>query len=225
MSKQIILFCDFDGTITEKDNIAAIMRRFAPPEAEPLMQKILTQQMSIREGVGQLFAMLPSALKDEIVQFIVKDAKIRPGFEQFVRFCDEAGIELLITSGGIDFFVYPILARFQLENRIYCNGSDFSQDRITITWPHRCDEHCSNDCGMCKTAIIRGYDSKRYQRIVIGDSITDLAGAKIADFVIARSLLEQKCQELGLPYQPFATFYDVIHILQNLQTIEEVKLS
>jgi 2-hydroxy-3-keto-5-methylthiopentenyl-1-phosphate phosphatase len=32
MSKSLVLFCDFDGTITEKDNIVAIMRRFAPPQ-------------------------------------------------------------------------------------------------------------------------------------------------------------------------------------------------
>jgi 2-hydroxy-3-keto-5-methylthiopentenyl-1-phosphate phosphatase len=223
LSKKLVLFCDFDGTITEKDNIVAIMRKFAPPGWEALTEQILGQKISVREGVGQLFAMLPSSLKEEITRFIVEEAKIRPGFAEFVRFCEEQGIELLITSGGIDFFVDPILAPFGLKGPIYCNGSDFSTETITITWPHRCDEHCQNDCGMCKTTIIRRYDPQEYFRVVIGDSITDLAGAKIADFVIARSLLEQKCEELGLSYKPFTTFFDVIEILQSLQAGLEVQ--
>jgi 2-hydroxy-3-keto-5-methylthiopentenyl-1-phosphate phosphatase len=224
MSKQLILFCDFDGTITEKDNIVAIMRRFAPPEWEALTEQILTQKVSVREGVGKLFSLLPASLKQEIVDYIVKEASIRPGFAEFVRFCKEQGIELLITSGGIDFFVEPILAPFDLDVPIYCNGSDFSGERIAITWPHRCDEHCTNDCGMCKTTIIRRYDPGRYYRVVIGDSITDLAGAKIADFVIARSLLAEKCEELHLPYRRFATFHDVIGILQSLNNEQEVAI-
>ncbi len=216
MSKQLVLFCDFDGTITEKDNIVAIMRKFAPPEWQAIADQVLGQKISVRQGVGQMFAMLPSSLRQDIVDYIVAEAAIRPGFADFVRYCEEAGIELLITSGGIDFFVGPILAPFHLKNRIYCNGSDFSGETITITWPHACDtETCSTDCGMCKKKIIRQYPGDKYYRIVIGDSITDLAGAKIADFVIARSLLEQKCAELDLPYKPFATFYDVIDVLQS----------
>lgn len=223
MSKKLVLFCDFDGTITEKDNIVAIVRKFAPPEWEALTEQILSQKISVQEGVGKLFQLLPSSLRGEIVDFIVKEASIRPGFAEFVRFCREEGIEWLVTSGGIDFFVEPILAPFDLDGvPIYCNGSDFSGERITITWPHSCDDHCTNGCGMCKTTIIRRYDPAEYFRVVIGDSITDLAGAKIADFVIARSLLAQKSEELQLPYRSFATFHDVIALLQDLKHQQEV---
>lgn len=226
MTRRLVLFCDFDGTITEKDNIVAIMRQFAPEGWEELTRQILAQEISIQEGVGQLFAMLPSSRREEITRFITAEAKIRPGFPVFVQFCKEREIELLITSGGIDFFVYPILEPFGLTGPIYCNGSDFSGETIRITWPHSCDEHCSNGaCGMCKTTIIRRYDPAQTFRVVIGDSITDLAGAQIADFVIARSLLLDKCKELNLPHQPFATFHDVIGILQTLEAQLEVEVT
>lgn len=223
MSKKLVLFCDFDGTITEKDNIVAIVRKFAPPEWEELTERILSQKISVQEGVGKLFQLLPSSLRQEIIDFIVAEAAIRPGFAEFVRFCREEDIELLITSGGIDFFVEPILAPFDLSSvPIYCNGSDFSGERITIKWPHSCDEHCHNGCGMCKTTIIRRYDPADYYRVVIGDSITDLAGAKIADYVIARSFLAQKAEELQLSYRTFATFHDVIDTLKDLPHKQEV---
>jgi 2-hydroxy-3-keto-5-methylthiopentenyl-1-phosphate phosphatase len=218
MSKKLVLFCDFDGTITEKDNIVSIVRKFAASECESLIEQILTQQITIQSGVGQLFQLIPSDKREDIIQFILEEAKIRTGFPEFVRFCREEGIEWLITSGGVDFFLEPLLAPFDLTGvPLYCNGSDFSGERIRVTWPHHCDEQCNNGCGMCKTTIIRRYDPAQYYRVVIGDSITDLAGAKIADYVIARSLLAQKAAELQLPHSTFATFQDVITVLRDLK--------
>ncbi|GAB7386724.1 2-hydroxy-3-keto-5-methylthiopentenyl-1-phosphate phosphatase [Bacillaceae bacterium] len=217
-SQRTIVFCDFDGTITCNDNIIHIMKHFNPPGWERIKDAILAQQISIREGVGRMFSLLPAARKEEIVRFSVENAEIRPGFREFVEYCRENGIRLLITSGGIDFFVYPILSRFAIPvEDIYCNGSDFSGDGIRILWPHPCDEDCDLDCGMCKTTIIRNYPQEAYRRIVIGDSITDLAGAKLAELVIARDFLLRKCEELGLPHEPFSTFYDVIDILKRVQ--------
>jgi 2-hydroxy-3-keto-5-methylthiopentenyl-1-phosphate phosphatase len=214
--RQTVIFCDFDGTITSNDNIVSIMKHFDPPGWEQIKDDILAQRISIREGVGRMFALLPTSRKEEIVRYAVENVQIRPGFQEFVSYCRENGIRLLVTSGGIDFFVYPVLARFAIPvSDIYCNGSDFGGQNIRILWPHPCDEHCQLDCGMCKTTIIRSYPSETFKRILIGDSITDLAGATLADLVIARDFLRQKCAELGIPHRPFATFYDVIEILRQ----------
>ena len=69
MSDRVII-CDFDGTITETDNIIAIMKRFAPPEWDALKNDVLSQRISIQEGVGKMFQLLPSSSKDEIVNYI-----------------------------------------------------------------------------------------------------------------------------------------------------------
>jgi 2-hydroxy-3-keto-5-methylthiopentenyl-1-phosphate phosphatase len=216
MKKQPIIFCDFDGTITETDNIIELMRHFAPPEWEPIKDRILAQEISIREGVGKMFSLLSSDLKDEIIDYVLDHAKIRPGFSELLSFCEEQNIQFLVTSGGIDFFVYPLLHPYGLENRIFCNESDFSGERIRILWPHSCDECCDRDCGMCKTTILRSYDAEQYERYVIGDSITDLAVSKLADHVFARAFLKEKCEELGIFYTPYESFFDVIKGLEPL---------
>lgn len=218
MSKQLVLFCDFDGTITEKDNIVDIMKQFSPGGWKEIVEDILSQQKTIRKGVGELFSTIPSDKKSEIIQYVLENAKLRDGFSEFIQFTRDQNIKLLITSGGIDFFIHPMLDPFQLNKQIYCNSARFDQKTIHITWPHPCDEHCDVDCGMCKTSIIRSYPSEKYYKVVIGDSITDLAGAKIADYTIARSFLQEKCEELQLPHASFHTFFDVIEILQRLQT-------
>lgn len=125
-----------------------------------------------------------------------------------------------MTSGGIDFFVFPVLARFGIpEDHIYCNGSDFSGEQIEITWPHPCDGQCTNDCGMCKTTIMRRFPASEYERIIIGDSVTDFEGAKLADTVFSRHYLTEKCKELGLPHTEFTTFHDIVHELKKERTV------
>lgn len=214
--KRPVLFCDFDGTITSNDNIIEIMKKFAPPAWEQIKDRILAQSISIQEGVGRMFSLLPVTLKDEVVRYVMEHAAIRDGFSEFIQFTKAQELPLYIVSGGIDFFVYPKLAPFGLDGRIYCNGSDFTGETIHITWPHPCDEHCeSGDCGCCKTTIMRGFDDSDFH-ITIGDSITDLRAAKQADYVFARDYLKQKCEEQHIPYTSFETFYDIIGSLEAM---------
>jgi 2-hydroxy-3-keto-5-methylthiopentenyl-1-phosphate phosphatase len=211
-----VLFCDFDGTITLSDNIVAIMKKYEPPGVEAIIADIVSERKSIRQGVGEMFALLPSSLQEEIRSYVLETAGIRPGFPELLAWCKEHDVPFYVTSGGIDFFVYPLLEPFGIPaDHIFCNGSSFEEERIRITWPHSCDEDCSNDCGMCKTTVIRRFPADRHYRILIGDSITDFAGAKLADLVFSRSHLTQRCAELGLPHIPFETFHDIIRHLDR----------
>jgi 2-hydroxy-3-keto-5-methylthiopentenyl-1-phosphate phosphatase len=216
MSKRIAVFCDFDGTITERDMIITIMEKFGAPGWETIKDQILNQEITIQDGVGQLFAGISSAKRDEIVDFVQEVAVIRPGFSEFLEFCEEQDIDFWVTSGGIDFFVNPLLAPFKIKNPIYCNASSFEGETIEILWPNACDEHCDNGCGMCKPSVLRKFPEEATFKVVIGDSITDLQAAKQADFVLARSLLLTKCQELGLQHAEFVTFYDCITVMKQL---------
>jgi 2-hydroxy-3-keto-5-methylthiopentenyl-1-phosphate phosphatase len=216
MSKQPIIFCDFDGTITKSDNIVSIMKHFAPPEWEALKDGVISQNISVKEGVSKMFSLLPSTLKEDITQYVKEIGVLRSGFAEFITYTKEQNIPLYIVSGGIDFFVYPILDSYIDRDHIYCNASDFSEETINIIWPHSCDKDCSNDCGCCKPSILRQFDSEHYEKIVIGDSITDLQAAKIADRVYARDFLIQKCEEIQIPYTPFERFTEIIQDLKGV---------
>ncbi|MFD2115914.1 2-hydroxy-3-keto-5-methylthiopentenyl-1-phosphate phosphatase [Paenibacillus yanchengensis] len=211
MSKQQVIFCDFDGTITINDNIIAIIQHFDPPGWKAIATKVLDTSMTIKEGVGLMFHLLPSSMQQEVIDFSITNVEIRDGFAEFVQYCNDNNIILYVTSGGIDFFVYPTLARYNIDTaHIYCNGSNFAGDTIEITWPHPCDEHCQRNCGMCKPTIMRQFPTEQYNRIVIGDSVTDFEAAKLADKIYSRARLTEQCAELNLPYTDFATFHDII---------------
>ena len=211
-----IIFCDFDGTITKSDNIVRILNAFAPPEAERIKEAILAQTISIVDGVTEIFSMIPSSKKAEIIEFILADAVIREGFKEFMDFVKEEKIPFYIVSGGIDFFLEPLVEPYGPYDGIYCNTADFSGDMIQLGFPHACDSQChAKGCGCCKPSVIRSLAQNHQMTIIIGDSITDLEAAKMADFVIARDFLIEKCEELGIPYEPFETFTDVTKRLKE----------
>ena len=84
-----VIFCDFDGTITNNDNIIAIMKHFDPPGWSPSKDDILAQNISIREGVAKMCSLLPSVKKDEVVDYVLEQAEIREGFAEFVAYAKE----------------------------------------------------------------------------------------------------------------------------------------
>jgi 2-hydroxy-3-keto-5-methylthiopentenyl-1-phosphate phosphatase len=210
--KKPVIFCDFDGTITENDNIIAIMKHFDPPGWKQIVDDCFAGQLTLQDAVGSMFALLPSADKDEIVKFVLEHIRIRAGFPDLLAYSKKHRIDFLVASGGIDFFVYPTLEPFEIEtSRIFCNGSDFSGVTIRILWPHACGDACEHKgCGMCKPTIIDSYPSDTYERIMIGDSVSDFPAAKVADTIFARSHLAERCEELGLPFYRYETFHEVV---------------
>ena len=65
------------------------------------------------------------------------------------------------------------------------------------------------DCGFCKIEAIENYPKEKFTRILIGDSLTDLAASKIADMVFARGDLIKYLEQEKISYIPFQTFYEV----------------
>ncbi|MBW3114102.1 2-hydroxy-3-keto-5-methylthiopentenyl-1-phosphate phosphatase [Bacillus sp. MCCB 382] len=212
-----IIFCDFDGTITETDNIISLMKTFAPPEWEAIKDDILDQTLSIKEGVSRLFSLIPSSKKEDMVQYLRDSAVIREGFEEFVDYTAKHGIPLYIVSGGLDFFVHPLLEAYGPFHGVYCNEASFNDSTISILWPHPCDEQCgSGGCGCCKPSILRTLSLSEGSKVfVIGDSVTDLEMAKLGDTVMARDFLAEKCMENGIPFIPFETFHDCKEALEK----------
>ncbi|HET6872122.1 MAG TPA: 2-hydroxy-3-keto-5-methylthiopentenyl-1-phosphate phosphatase, partial [Sporolactobacillaceae bacterium] len=67
--KERVILCDFDGTITDNDNIIAIMKAFEPPGWEKIKDDILAEKCTVQEGVGKMFALLETSKREEITQF------------------------------------------------------------------------------------------------------------------------------------------------------------
>jgi 2-hydroxy-3-keto-5-methylthiopentenyl-1-phosphate phosphatase len=209
--RQPVIFSDFDGTITERDVIQMIMEAFAPPVWKDIVAQILdARTLSIKDGVTQLFDLLPGSLHDDIVAFVKENVRFRPGFPEFLTFCQAKGIPFNVVSGGVDFFIEPVLAPYRDRLTLYCNRARMTPERIELSFPYGATdcEPC-NQCACCKIGILDRYSPETHYRIGIGDSITDLGMSRRADWTFARSRLIDYTAEAGIPTTPFETFYDI----------------
>lgn len=210
-SQPTTVFCDFDGTMTMDDMIIAVWRRFAPAGWESTVEEMFAQRKSLREGVAEIFATMPSHLAPEIAEFVRTEVRFRPGLQDFLEFCRAEGIDFLVVSGGIDFFLEPVLAPYRpWVRRIHSIPADLTGPTIRLRHPDGCER-----CGLCKAAVIDLYPGMR--RVLVGDSITDLHGAEQADLVFARGRLPGLLAERGIRYRAFETFVDIKQAMASIR--------
>ena len=189
--------------------IGVILKRFAPPEAQSIVAEVNAKRRSVQNGVEAMFGLIPSSVFPAMEQYAREQTKVRPGFDAFVALCREKGWRLTVVSGGFDFFVYPVVARHNDVVCVYCNSLDTTGTYLQVKWGVLCDTACDGGCGLCKPTVIRKTLQVGETLVVIGDGVTDVKQAKLADFVFARDELLAECQALGLPHAKFETFYDI----------------
>ncbi|UTH14143.1 MtnX-like HAD-IB family phosphatase [Macrococcus equipercicus] len=205
-----IICCDFDGTVTTKDTIVSIMKRFVPDESAPIIRQILADDISVQEGVTRLFALIPTALKEDIIDYAVNEIPVRQGFQELLDFARAEDIPFYIVSGGMHFFIDPILSRFRGVTEVFANDVDMSGDYMAVNWSHPCDEACdSQACGTCKPSILRAVNHEASDVIVIGDSLTDRLAAHEAALLFTTDKLTDYAEAHDLAFYPFETFDDI----------------
>jgi len=204
MKTSTVIFCDFDGTITQRDMILTVCEKFCPPEWVQIKDDIVARKITVKQGIVDLFNMIPSSQKQEIVNYAQSIVRWRDGFSEFLDFCQKEQIAFTVCSGGLDFFIEPLLAPFRSRiQTIYSIPTDFSQPRIQLRLPHACPS-----CSLCKAEVMSGFPAS-VRKILIGDGVTDVHGAQKADCVFARNGLMKYLDEDGIRYTAFETFHDI----------------
>jgi 2-hydroxy-3-keto-5-methylthiopentenyl-1-phosphate phosphatase len=210
-AKPLIVFCDFDGTMTERDMVITLGEKFCPNDVHRIKDAILARRITVKDGVAELFAKIPSSQKDALIAYAQDIVRWRAGFQEFLEYCKANGILFIVCSGGIDFFINPLIQRFQpWITKTYSIPSDFSGPTIALKHSHACET-----CGTCKKKVMAEYPEAT--SILIGDSITDLHGAHHADIVFARAGLKDYLDKDKVSYYPFETFFDVIDTLKTFK--------
>ena len=95
-------------------------------------------------------------------------------------------------------------------DKIYSIPADFSTPTIILRHNYACETE-----GTCKVKVLDEYPGSI--RILIGDSITDLHGARHANVVFARNGLQKYLDAEKIDYTPFETFHDVLKTLSQFR--------
>ncbi len=213
--KKPIIFCDFDGTFTEKDIGYRMFSSFSDRQNKNLVEDWKRGSISSRDCLLKEAAMLNSSL-DEIYAFL-DDFKLAPGATDFYALVRNYDIPFSIVSDGIDIYIDYILNKYGLgEIKYYCNRGTIRDNRLHLEFVY--DNYDCLRCGCCKGARIIdqvGSEKKNWKVIFIGDGLSDLCAVPHADIVYARGDLLNYCREKDINAVEYGNFFDIINSLRE----------
>lgn len=204
---QSIVFCDFDGTITEQDTLERVFNKFAPETWQPSREDLSSGKITVREAVTKTINSIGSSHYDDILDYTLTFS-IRPGFEALLDFLESQNIPMVVLSGGIRGMVETRLGK--LINRML---SVFAADVDTSRQYLRTNSAYEGKTELVdKVRVMKFFNAK--QKVAIGDGITDFNMARAADLVFARGRLAGFMNENNLPCESWSDFFDIRDHLQ-----------
>jgi 2-hydroxy-3-keto-5-methylthiopentenyl-1-phosphate phosphatase len=206
------IFCDFDGTVAENDVGNLIFQTFADGHWREAVEEWLAGRISSKECL--IRECKASALTREALVELVDEQRLDPGFDEFVLFCRQHAIPLMILSDGLDFYVERILTNFGLDDiPARANHLVFAENNAIVPeFPY--ERFSCGRCANCKGHHLRAARTAGEWLVYIGDGYSDRCAAVEADLIFAKRDLRRYCREEGVPYVDFETFDDVLEGLR-----------
>ena len=208
-----LLVIDYDATITQDD----VLDRAAMAFAE---QHVVTEEEGGLDGAGmtlhdvlRLEYAAVRAPAREVVDWVLTNALIRPGFHELVALASERDWQLVVLSSGFHTLIAPVLEREGLSDlRVIANDVHPHPDGWNVSFR---DESMCEVCGEpCKRRTLAELAAAS-EVVYIGDGYSDRCAAASADRVFARSGLATYLSEQGVDFEAFETFYEIAALLRD----------
>jgi 2-hydroxy-3-keto-5-methylthiopentenyl-1-phosphate phosphatase len=205
-----IIFVDFDGTVTSEETLSGAVMRLNPQGLSSTMERMLSEELTLAEGLNMIFASIPSSRFREIEDYI-RTVPARPGFGEFLTYCNGAKVPVVIISGGLTQMVDITLAPYRdLILDVYSVLLDTSGDTMRMV-----SEYGNGREFMDKIRIMDKYEYRK--AICIGDGYTDFDMAKNSDMVFARDHLAEHLTEENITFYPWNDFFDIIEVMKSAE--------
>ncbi len=201
-----LIVVDFDGTITDRDTQDGLLERYAPDAYALAERGLQAGTLTLRECMTMEFGPVRGD-HDALVAEAVREARVRPGFAEFVRAAEAAGHRLVVVSGGFESIIRPILAREGADHLpVIAHEVRFTPEGTTLEFRHGEDcRVCGQECKRSVVDELRNGNQVAY----VGDGFSDRCAAVAADRRFARHSLARDLDRMGLDYTPFRDFHDV----------------
>ena len=201
-----IVFCDFDGTVTEGDVGNRFSDFFSSGRTRPIVQRWLAGEITARKCLEEECKLLDF----DAAQFerFLAEQKMTPGVHEFVRLLEQQGIPLFILSDGLDLYIGRLLAREGLGHiPIFVNRARIEGSRVIPEFPYF-DQGCGR-CGNCKKYHIQRLRQPGQKVLFVGDGYSDRCAAEVADLIFARGDFWHYCRERNITAVSFESFLDI----------------
>lgn len=205
--KKIAVLCDFDGTVAQDDVGDLLFETFATAEARDAVDewtrgKISSRQCLEREAAAARCC--PTTLKN-----FLSGRRLDPYFKDFHDFAQKRGIEVVVLSDGLDFYIEQMLIRNGLGGiEFFANRLRIDGETLHVEFPWHDMLECT-ECGCCKTYHLMRYKEDGYFVVYVGNGLSDRCPCESADLVLAKGELLEHCRAKKIGAVEFKNFRDV----------------
>lgn len=209
----MLIQCDFDGTII-RNNLSVLLREnFARGDWQQIEAAYMQRSLTVEESNRQQFRLIQES-REKLQEFVCQHIELRPGFTEFVSYCQQVSIPFVIVSSGVDFYVKAVLARIGMAHlECYCGWSVFNEDGISV-------QYFGPDANLLDCGFKRSYLTWLRQRdssiMYLGDGYSDIEPARQAEYVLATGMLPDLLRAESVVATCFDDFYDVISEVKRL---------
>jgi 2-hydroxy-3-keto-5-methylthiopentenyl-1-phosphate phosphatase len=201
-----LIFCDFDGTITDHDIIDLIWTdHLGPGWVEEIFPRSDRGTVSMVQRIGLGFGRV-TCPPDRVFEQIAGRFHIRDGFPDFVSAAAKNGWNLRVLSCGLDLYIEKLLpAGIPYD----CFIGEFD-GRWRVRLPPGAEPTADEDfkVHMLKK---RAAQHPGARLVYIGDGQSDFDPARLCDvvFAVEKSRLAKLCRAQGIACTEFSQFGDV----------------
>lgn len=222
IEKKIIVFVDFDGTITTQDVGEAIFQKFGDLEkVNKIIEDLLADKISSRQCWDALFNSVDKIDEPKLREFI-SELKIEPSFHSFVDFCNSNDVELIVLSDGFDYYIDQIFKEERLKHlKYFSNKLKLQNGKFFADYPYYNPEFPAS--ANCKRDHILNNSGEDDITVYIGDGNSDKEAAQYCDLIFAKNGLLKYCEKNRISYSPFNDFDDIKMKLKEVLQKKRIK--
>ncbi len=207
---------DFDGTITEEDVSFLLLDTFVGSSWRKYLDEYSSGKISVGAFNKKVFGMMIADRKT-MTEFVLNNphVKVRPGFKEFIDYCKYNGIEVVIVSNGLAFYIEAMLEKLGIDGiDIHAAENVFSPTGMRVRYLGPNGKELETGFKEAYTDMLC---KMGYQVIYVGNGASDVDASRKAQYVCATADLLERCRAENLKYYPFNDFFDVIKIIGNLK--------
>jgi len=209
----MIIQCDFDGTIITNNLSILIREYFAPRNWQDMESDYLRGNISVERSNKFQFELIREP-KVKLQEFICQHITLRAGFIDFVNYCTEVHLPLVIVSSGLDFYIEAVLKKIGLPNlELHCAKTTFLHKGIDVSY-YSPEGNLINE-GF-KSCYYKWLQKRGGDVIYIGDDLSDLNAALKAKHVFATGDLQSLLDRESTPYYSYSDFHYILQVVKRL---------
>ena len=192
----MIYLVDFDITVTKKDTLETLMRKYNPEAISIIKQKDRNKEISMYDYVEQALLSL-NITKEEYFNYLAQNVEID---ESFITFFKRNKVK--IVSFGTNLNVISVLSKYDInlkEDDVIAHNIEINNKKIQII----------SDI-VNKKAIVEKLKENE-EVIFVGDGPADYEAMRVADYVYARSGTRavKYLSENNINFSSFNDFYEI----------------